>query len=54
VYGATEPKAGVAISRGQFFNQEFLNHRVLIEGGVLAEECGAVLSAFFKARREQR
>lgn len=54
VYGATEPKAGVAVSRGDFFNQAFLNHRVLIEGGVLAEECGAVLSAFFKARREQR
>ncbi|MGL4315010.1 MAG: tRNA adenosine(34) deaminase TadA [Pseudomonas sp.] len=51
VYGATEPKAGVAVSRGQFFSQDFLNHRVLIEGGVLAEECGAVLSAFFKARR---
>nr|WP_298165685.1 tRNA adenosine(34) deaminase TadA [uncultured Pseudomonas sp.] len=54
VYGTTEPKAGVAVSRGDFFNQAFLNHRVLIEGGVLAEECGAVLSAFFKARREQR
>ncbi len=54
VYGATEPKAGVAVSRGDFFNQAFLNHRVLIEGGVLAEECGAALSAFFKARREQR
>lgn len=54
VFGATEPKAGVAVSRGQFFSQDFLNHRVLIEGGVLAEECGAVLSAFFKARREQR
>ena len=36
VYGATEPKAGVAISRGQFFTQDFLNHRVLVEGGVLA------------------
>jgi tRNA(adenine34) deaminase len=54
VYGATEPKAGVALSQGEFFNQAFLNHRVLIEGGVLAEECGAVLSAFFKARREGR
>jgi len=54
VYGATEPKAGVALSQGEFFKQAFLNHRVLIEGGVLAEECGAVLSAFFKARREQR
>ncbi|WP_339904030.1 tRNA adenosine(34) deaminase TadA [Pseudomonas guineae] len=54
VFGASEPKAGVALSRGDFFNQAFLNHRVLVEGGVLAEECGAVLSAFFKARREQR
>jgi tRNA(Arg) A34 adenosine deaminase TadA len=51
VYGATEPKAGVVLSRGEFFSQGFLNHRVLIEGGVLAEECGAVLSEFFKARR---
>ncbi|WP_394560849.1 tRNA adenosine(34) deaminase TadA [Aquipseudomonas alcaligenes] len=51
VYGTTEPKAGVAISRGQFFEQSFLNHRVLIEGGVLAAECSEMLSAFFKARR---
>ncbi|MNQ47518.1 tRNA-specific adenosine deaminase [compost metagenome] len=54
VYGATEPKAGVALSRGEFFSQAFLNHRVLIEGGVLAEECGAALSEFFKARRATR
>ena len=54
VYGATEPKAGVAVSRGEFFTQAFLNHRVLIEGGVLAEECGAVLSEFFKMRRATR
>lgn len=51
VYGATEPKAGVVVSRGQFFSQDFLNHRVLIEGGLLAEQCSAMLSAFFKARR---
>lgn len=51
VYGATEPKAGVAISRGQFFTQDFLNHRVLVEGGVLAGGCGAILSEFFKMRR---
>ena len=51
VYGASEPRAGVAVSRGQFFAQEFLNHRVRVEGGVLAEECGAMLKAFFKARR---
>ncbi|MGX5218524.1 tRNA adenosine(34) deaminase TadA [Pseudomonas segetis] len=51
VFGATEPKAGVAQSRGEFFSQAFLNHRVLIEGGVLALECSEMLSAFFKARR---
>lgn len=51
VFGASEPRAGMAVSRGQFFDQSFLNHRVLVEGGVLAEECGEVLKAFFKARR---
>lgn len=51
VYGALEPKAGVVQSQGQFFTQGFLNHRVLVEGGVLAEECGSILSEFFKARR---
>lgn len=51
VFGASEPRAGMAVSRGQFFDQSFLNHRVLVEGGVLAEECGEVLKVFFKARR---
>jgi len=51
VFGASEPRAGVAISRGAFFDQEFLNHRVRVEGGLLAEACGAVLKAFFRARR---
>lgn len=51
VFGASEPRAGMAVSRGQFFDQAFLNHRVRVEGGVLGEECGEVLKAFFKARR---
>ncbi|MNH31353.1 tRNA-specific adenosine deaminase [compost metagenome] len=51
VYGALEPKAGIVQSQGQFFGQGFLNHRVMVEGGVLAEECGQILSDFFKARR---
>jgi len=51
VFGALEPKAGVVQSQGQFFSQGFLNHRLLVEGGVLGEACGAVLSEFFKARR---
>jgi len=52
VYGSTEPKAGVAISRGQFFDQAFLNHRVLVEGGLLAEQCSEMLSQFFRQRRQ--
>lgn len=52
VYAATEPKSGVVVSRGEFFTQDFLNHKVLVEGGVLAQECSAMLSAFFKARRK--
>ncbi|EPM73344.1 cytidine/deoxycytidylate deaminase [Pseudomonas syringae pv. theae ICMP 3923] len=51
VYGALEPKAGIVQSQGQFFSQGFLNHRVLFEGGVLGEECGAMLSEFFRMRR---
>ncbi|QHF02157.1 tRNA adenosine(34) deaminase TadA [Pseudomonas asturiensis] len=51
VYGALEPKAGIVQSQGQFFTQGFLNHRVLYEGGVLGEECGAMLSEFFRMRR---
>ena len=53
VFGTTEPKAGVAVSRGQFFQQDFLNHRVLIEGGVLAQDCSQLLTEFFRARRQK-
>ena len=51
VFGALEPKAGIVQSQGQFFAQGFLNHRVVVEGGMLAEECSTILSEFFKARR---
>ncbi|MCC9005331.1 tRNA adenosine(34) deaminase TadA [Pseudomonas putida] len=51
VFGALEPKAGIVQSQGQFFGQGFLNHRVMVEGGVLGQECGQILSDFFKARR---
>lgn len=54
VYGTTEPKAGVAVSQGDFFSQAFLNHRVLIEGGVLADACSQLLREFFRQRRERQ
>lgn len=51
VYGATEPKAGVVESQQSFFEQDFLNHRVEVCGGVLADECRQRISRFFQRRR---
>lgn len=51
VYAASEPRAGVAASQGCFFAQGFLNHRVLVEGGLLAGESAQLLRDFFRARR---
>ena len=51
VYGATDPKAGMAGSVGELLRHPALNHRPEVLGGVLAEECGALLESFFAARR---
>ena len=51
VFGATEPKSGVAVSNGCLFEEGHLNHRVQLSGGVLADQCGAILRGFFKRRR---
>ena len=53
VYGAADPKTGVAGSLANLFAAPYVNHRVTVEGGLLAEECGALLTAFFKERRRQ-
>lgn len=54
VYGATEPKSGVVESQQAFFDHSFLNHRVEVLGGVLAEQASQQLSNFFQYRREQK
>lgn len=54
VFGAYDPKTGAAGSVFNLFNETRLNHHARIHGGVLAEECGKVLSDFFAARREQK
>lgn len=54
VYGALEPKAGVAISQTHFFEEAWLNHRVEVQGGVLAEECSSKISDFFARRRDEK
>jgi tRNA(adenine34) deaminase len=51
VFGARDPKTGAAGSVLDLFAEKRLNHHASVQGGVLAEECGALLSAFFASRR---
>ncbi|HLY95967.1 MAG: tRNA adenosine(34) deaminase TadA [Sideroxydans sp.] len=54
VFGAHDPKTGAAGSVFNLFAETRLNHHARIHGGVLAEECGEVLSGFFAMRRAQQ
>jgi tRNA(adenine34) deaminase len=51
VFGASDPKAGAVGSVLNVLAQPQLNHRPLVRSGLLAAECGALLRAFFAARR---
>jgi tRNA(adenine34) deaminase len=51
VFGAVDPKAGAVASLYNIAQDDRLNHRVAVEQGVLAEESGALLKAFFKEKR---
>ena len=51
VFGAHDPKAGFAGSLGNLVQDERLNHRVDLLSGVLEDECGELLKAFFRERR---
>jgi tRNA(adenine34) deaminase len=52
VYGAPEPKAGALVSSCQAHENPALNHRVEAVGGVLADDCRALIQAFFQRRRD--
>lgn len=54
VYGAKDPKAGVCGSILSLHEESRFNHRPEVEGGVLAEECGKVLSDFFSGLRREK
>jgi tRNA(adenine34) deaminase len=54
VYGASDFKTGVCGSLLNLFAEERLNHHAQVLGGVLAEECGLMLSNFFAMRRAQK
>jgi tRNA(adenine34) deaminase len=51
VYGASDPKAGACGSVLDVLGEPRLNHRPEVAGGLLAEECGALLTGFFASRR---
>jgi tRNA(adenine34) deaminase len=53
VYGACDPKAGAVVSLMNLVSDERLNHQVEVKGGILAEECGALLRDFFSSRRKK-
>ena len=51
VFGAPEPKAGAVVSSCRAHELPSLNHRIEVVGGVLEEECRAVIQEFFRTRR---
>ncbi|HMM54357.1 MAG TPA: tRNA adenosine(34) deaminase TadA [Candidatus Desulfobacillus sp.] len=54
VFGAYDPKTGACGSVIDLFAEKRLNHHAEVRGGVLAEECAALLASFFAARRGRR
>lgn len=53
VYGASDPKTGACGSVVDLFSETRLNFHAEVTGGVMAEECGALLRSFFAARRSR-
>jgi tRNA(adenine34) deaminase len=53
VYGCDNPKAGSVRTLHKLLEDPRFNHRVLVENGLLAAECGQLLSDFFKELRKQ-
>lgn len=51
IYAASDPKAGACGSVLAVMNHPQLNHRVEVSSGLLADECGTMLTNFFRARR---
>lgn len=54
VYGASDQKTGAAGSITDVFNHPDMNHRILVLGGMLADECSTMLSVFFQQRRAEK
>ena len=51
IFGARDPKSGAVASVYEILTDERLNHQVVITEGILKEECGKILSRFFRKKR---
>lgn len=51
IYGVADPKAGAIRSQFQLADARYLNHKIGVVSGILEEECGSLLRAFFESRR---
>ena len=51
VYGADDPKAGAVKTLFQLLDDQRLNHRVEVESGIMADQCGKLLTDFFANKR---
>jgi tRNA(adenine34) deaminase len=54
VFGARDPRAGACGTVFNILQADSLNHRAIVEGGLLAETCGELLQSFFRVRRGKR
>ena len=54
VFGAAEPRAGALESQLKLMDSSHFNHSIEWQGGVLAQECGAIISDFFRAKRVKK
>ena len=54
VYGAADEKTGAAGSLMNVLGHPGMNHQVEVVSGILAPECSAMLSDFFRMRRQQK
>jgi tRNA(adenine34) deaminase len=51
VYGAADPKAGAVDTLYRLLDDQRLNHRAQVTSGMLADECGAILTRYFQQKR---
>ena len=53
VFGAPDPRTGTAGSAIDLFSQDYHNHQIEVQGGLMDEECGQILKDFFRERRNK-